>query len=133
MQPPIPVAHAVYTGPKVAFLALPAAKPAAISAAMQPPAPCPSWVEVAGGGKRASPKHSTPSDPNAFLNLRISKLRLHNATSPRGNDVYTFACRVCTCLAPLKMATYTLKETLLLPTMDQRFLLDDIAQDVVKL
>lgn len=96
-----------YVASKLVFLALPAETFAASLTAMPPPAPFLPWVEVGRGRNRFSSKHSTTSDPDAFLNVCISKLGHHNAAFPGQNDVYTLACRIYTCLAPLKMATYS--------------------------
>ena len=96
---------------------------------MPPPLP---WVEVVRG-RRTSAKDPAPSDPNAFLDLRVPKLRHHNAAFPRPNDVYTLACRIYACLGTLNMISCTLQEALSLANSDQRLLHDDIVQDIVLL
>lgn len=119
--------------PKAAFPGLPAVNFAPIPAAGQPLASCLLWVEVARGGKRASCKHSTPTNPDAYLNVRISKLRHYNVAFPRRNDVYTLAYRICTCLSPFKMSTCFLQEAIDFATSDQRLLHDDIVRYIVTL
>jgi len=132
-QPSAPTAQVAQMSAKPAFPAPFVGKPTVAPAAMPPPAPHLPWVEVAGGRRRTSSKHSTPSDPDAFLNLRISKLRHHNVAFPRQNDVYALACKICTYLGPLNTATYTLREALSLANSDQLLLHDDIVQVILHL
>ena len=97
---------------------------------MPPPAPHLPWVEVARRNKRGDQQVNIPQDPDAFLDLRISKLRHHNAAFPRQDDVYDLACRIYTRLRPLNKATCTLREAMSL-AYDSRYLLHgDISSDI---
>ena len=114
--------------PPAAFAApQPAVPQPPASAAMPLPLP---WVEVARGKSSKAP---ASSDSDAFLDLRISKLRHHNTSFPRQNDVYTLACRIYACLAPLGMTSCTLREALSHANSDQNLLHVDVVQDITSL
>ena len=89
-------------------------------------------MEVARG-KRNSSKAPASSDSDAFLNLRISKLRHHSSSFPRQNDVYTLACRIYACLGLLGMTSCTLREALSLANSDHKLLHGDEVQDTLSL
>lgn len=69
--------------------------------------------------RHTSSTHSNPSDLDAFLNLRISKLRHHNVAFLNPDDVYDFVCPIHTCLQPLHVGICTLRKALPLSTGDQ--------------
>ena len=89
-------------------------------------------MEVARN-KRHSSKAPASADSDAFLDLHISKLRHHNASFPRQNDIYTLASRICSCLGPIGMTSCALREALSLTNSDLKLLHVDVINDIISL
>lgn len=90
------------------------------------------WSDVARGRKPRPTKPLPPTSADADFSWTY-KLRHHNAAFPRQNDVFALACRIYTFLAPFRTGNCSLREAHDLAVGDQRFLRDDLAQDIVTL
>lgn len=90
-------------------------------------------MEVAKCGKPISHKASPRPASDAYLDLRISKLRHRNHALARRTNIFNLATRICDSMAPFRMESYTLRETLEM-SLDGRLLLHhDLATDIVQL